>query len=360
MQTLFAHAGVLGTDVRGIRLEPQRRDLRQTNGWSHGLRIQERAGVAVAIWRASSVNDVPDRRRVGRRSGQDCKRHKGLRIARQCGFTNSYRVPCCLNTKSSRQRTSERFHATGKSDRKSPYRDTPIRTGGVHTLALIAGLPTGRKLKCVQIGANDGKINDPLFRISRQFADRTRLLLIEPQAQIIPYLRKNYDFHPDVRIQQVAIGDPGTLTLYGVRQEIWPDLDVAYAKNWPPYRAPSGIVSGDRAHVERWLTKHLPDPARIEDAVARFDVESVTLASLVDGWSEDGSTDLLQVDVEGLDDRVLMECDLERLRPKLIMFEAFHLPRPRKKVLFDYLERNGFVLARRGLNVLALQVEKGG
>lgn len=225
--------------------------------------------------------------------------------------------------------------------------------------SLIAGLPPGETLRCVEIGANDGRTNDPLYDVTRRFPDRTRLLLIEPQAQLIPYLRDNLAFHPDARIENVAVGAPGTLTLYGVKQEVWPRLDVPYARSWPTYRAPTGVVSGDRAHVMRWLEGVLPKPLRPEDAILRFEVPCVSLDALVEGWSADGRIDVLQIDTEGFDDQILLDCDLARLGPKVIFFEISHISRARQEAVMRFLEAHGYLLTQEGADMVAIGAGRG-
>lgn len=51
-------------------------------------------------------------------------------------------------------------------------------------------------------------------------------------------------------------------------------------------------------------------------------VRSSTLTAVLDGAQPSGAIDLLKVDVEGLEDRVLAGNDWQRLRPKLVIVEA--------------------------------------
>ena len=54
----------------------------------------------------------------------------------------------------------------------------------------------------VQVGANDGKTNDPIF--TKEFSDK--LILIEPQVQLHERLRENYsDFKGQIEIHGVVI-----------------------------------------------------------------------------------------------------------------------------------------------------------
>jgi phospholipid N-methyltransferase len=50
-------------------------------------------------------------------------------------------------------------------------------------------------INIVQIGANDGQINDPIYDFVMKNKDVTNIALIEPQASIIEYLEKNYEQH---------------------------------------------------------------------------------------------------------------------------------------------------------------------
>ena len=64
------------------------------------------------------------------------------------------------------------------------------------TVALTTLLSVHDEIGVVQIGANDGRINDPIFPFLTNHIDRTRALLIEPQSTVLPYLRSNYAKHP--------------------------------------------------------------------------------------------------------------------------------------------------------------------
>src|SRR5690606_33634297 len=98
----------------------------------------------------------------------------------------------------------------------------------------------------VQVGANDGTLNDPLHPMLRKFSARTKILLIEPQPTLIARLSENYKFHPDATIHNGAVGINRQLALYSLSEAAWADLDIPYAKEWPIYRAPPGVTSASR------------------------------------------------------------------------------------------------------------------
>ena len=170
--------------------------------------------------------------------------------------------PCCGDVP---PRTQDR-RAADKKPRRATY---PAHAPRAETLApqigdapgsaspyfftLSAALATHGSLRIAVVGANDGRINDPIFSFANKFKASTELFLIEPQKALLPHLRTNYGFHPRAKFMNQAIGPVGTITLYSVDEAVWPHLRAPYAENWPAYRAPTGVTSGERAHVIRWL-----------------------------------------------------------------------------------------------------------
>src|SRR5690606_3854332 len=123
-----------------------------------------------------------------------------------------------------------------------------------------------------------------------------------PQQQLIPYLQENYHFHPNKHIVNAAVGQEGLMTLYGVKQKYWKELNVPYAteRGWPEYRAPTGVTSASKAHVATWLKKHLPK-VETDDAIEEFAVPSHSLESILQEAGVEGPLDVLQIDTEGFD-----------------------------------------------------------
>lgn len=190
----------------------------------------------------------------------------------------------------------------------------------------------------VIVGANDGKFNDPIYQVLADYRDRTRVLAIEPQRALIPILEHNFAWHPRFAAHCAAVGDGGTMTLYSVAPDYWDDLVVPYAVGWPRHRAPSGIASGDRARVISWIERFLPDPAKHDAALDEQQIVAEALPAIIERAGFAGRTDILQVDVEGFDDVVLLNSDLPKLRPKLIRFEHKHLDAERRARIFRLLK----------------------
>lgn len=213
-------------------------------------------------------------------------------------------------------------------------------------------------LNVVVVGANDGKNNDPLYEYLTTTQRKNTVILIEPQQQLIPYLQENYRFHPHAHIVNAAIGQEGKITLYGVKKEYWGRLDVPYAKerNWPDYRAPTGITSASQAHVIEWLQKHLLE-VDADNAIEAFTVNSQDLKKTLQSVGVDGPIDVLQIDTEGFDDEVIYSSSLRDIKPKIIFFEATHLSEQQKLGLINTLQSAGYRLFDASENSIALLTE---
>jgi len=235
----------------------------------------------------------------------------------------------------------------------------PRQASGVHRanpyyFSLCSAIAKGGFLRIVVVGANDGRINDPIYSFARKFSNSTELFLIEPQESLLPHLRENYAFHPRASFCNLAIGEPGSITLHSVREEIWPRLHVDYAKGWPPYRAPTGVTSGNRDHVRRWLRKHGPKGMDVDSMIATHVVESARLPDVLRNCGVEGEIDVLQIDTEGMDDIVIYNSGIDELKPRLIFFEAEILSRERLDELVRLLKDRGYVLGTYGRDALAV------
>jgi FkbM family methyltransferase len=211
---------------------------------------------------------------------------------------------------------------------------------------MLGAMAVESPLQVVQVGANDGSISDPIYRFMSAHRERTAALLIEPQPELIPYLREAYAEHPAATVHNGAIGSGDSLKLYRIRPELWESFRVSYLKGAPAYRAPSGLTSGNRAHVLAAAGKHLSGTATPEEAVEEIAVPCSRLAALVDALGFSRVIHLLQVDAEGADDQVLYACDVDTLRPSIINFESKHLDAGRYERLAEFLSGQGYTLYR--------------
>ncbi len=160
----------------------------------------------------------------------------------------------------------------------------------------------------VQVGANDGVRNDPVHASIRELG--LPALLIEPQPELFEALRETYADQPQVICENMAIAEePGESTLWR--------LDPSARTE---RLSLNGTASFNRDHVTRFARlANLPD-----SAVQRVRVPADRLAALIEKHSI-ADILLLLIDVEGLDDRVLLDALADGLRPAAIQWEHVHL-----------------------------------
>lgn len=205
----------------------------------------------------------------------------------------------------------------------------------------------------VIVGANDGKYGDPLYEVIRTAPERTRVLLIEPQSELISYLTENYSFHPDYAIHNGAIGPEGVMALYYPDRSVWSYFPDRH--DWPAYRVATGIASTDRTHVLRRLERFLPRTVDATSALVEATVASNTLPVVLERVSFPPTIDLLQIDAEGFDDQVVYSSDIEHTRPKIIFFEMHHLSETKQRTLTAYLRDRGYSIWTHRDNSLAIR-----
>lgn len=192
--------------------------------------------------------------------------------------------------------------------------------------------------KVVQVGANDGCINDPIYEVVMRNKDKTKILLIEPQSNILEHLEKNYALHPEAHIANYAVGPDSLLSLYRIKPSYYGLFTKRYLHDSPNYRVPSGFSSFDKKHVIKHAEGNLPKNTKIDDAIEKLDVPSRDLLTILDTASwEEHKIDILQVDAEGMDDKVIYSCNIEVTQPQLINFERAHLSQQAYKDLCVYL-----------------------
>jgi FkbM family methyltransferase len=166
----------------------------------------------------------------------------------------------------------------------------------------------------VQIGACDGLMADPIHDWIKRY--RWRGILVEPQEVEFEKLKVTYRDDLDrIALEKVAVAETdGTCTLYRMK-------DSAITHNY-----------------QRGLASLLPNDAALFTAeiVPCITFETLTRRHHV------SRIDLLQIDVEGYDFRILKSIDLRQTRPTLIRYEHKNLRPKDKKACKEYLGSHGY------------------
>ena len=224
-------------------------------------------------------------------------------------------------------------------------------TTNLYSVALNVLIEVKHKLNIVVVGANDGRVNDPIYDFAMGMSSKTNMLLIEPNKFLLPHLQKSYSSHPSYQIANCAIGQEGVLTLYAVKANWFDHFQPAYAKGWPQYRAATGITSANKEHVEKALLREGINP---DDAIESLNVPCQQLSPLLAELSWPSAIDVLQIDAEGYDDSVIHAANIQSTRPSLIYFENHNIPEKRMDLLVNYLYSQHYLTYKMGGDSLAI------
>jgi FkbM family methyltransferase len=179
----------------------------------------------------------------------------------------------------------------------------------------------------VQVGANDGIGHDLLKE--EITARRWKGVLVEPVPYVFERLRRNHGQNPRLILDNVAIADAdGSRDLYYL------------ADAEPGAQLPDWYDKLGSFHREV-ITKHAPAIPDFERRLQVAPVRCVTFDTLCRTHSLT-SLDLVQIDTEGHDFEIIKQIDLERLRPRLLVYEHFHLDPATHAECTEHLVRHGY------------------
>ncbi len=165
----------------------------------------------------------------------------------------------------------------------------------------------GHRVHYVQVGANDGVLDDPVYDAGRT-ADWAGLL-IEPSPYYFQKLQALHAENPQLICLNIGISDnPGTMTLHQLSAEAEGKYDV-----WA-----AGCASMDRGRLEEALR----DAGPLDDGdIVSNDVPVERLDHVL-AKQRFSQIDLLVIDVEGHEQAVLDSFDLGQMKPRMIVLES--------------------------------------
>ncbi|MDH5694877.1 MAG: FkbM family methyltransferase [Gammaproteobacteria bacterium] len=184
-----------------------------------------------------------------------------------------------------------------------------------------------QKLTIVQIGANDGTRFDPIHVLLKN-RHRWAALFVEPIPMVYEKLVENYGRSSRFKFECSAVSDvAGSFSFYHLSPEA-----RSVARQWHEYFDLVGSL--DRAHV----VKALADEAEnLDKYILETKVPVITLKMLLDKWGVD-QIDVLVVDAEGYDWKIVTQAIEMGLRPEVILFEHSNLNPEEKSDVFRLLE----------------------
>ena len=166
-------------------------------------------------------------------------------------------------------------------------------------------LAVHRRLTFLQIGANDGVLNDPIYNFNVRNKDVVSGFVLEPLPDIFELLVENYRSCPDIKPVNIAIhATQSEMTLHRVKSK----------HSGKMHKFAKGIASFDEDH---WKKTGLVPNSNVMEKVK---VCCTSFSDFINSNNVD-KLDLLLIDTEGYDYEILMSIDYLAIKPKIIRFE---------------------------------------
>lgn len=158
----------------------------------------------------------------------------------------------------------------------------------------------------IQVGAFDGISHDWLFDFVKK--RNSTGLVIEPLYEYFKKLKENYSFNRKIIPVNLAIHpDLTEVVLYRV--------DINYLNQLPDWA--EGISSIDPTHHQKI---NIPS-----EMITSIKVPASPLMMVVDKYYKEARTNLIQIDTEGFDYKILQSIDFNKVSPDIIKMEYINL-----------------------------------
>lgn len=194
-------------------------------------------------------------------------------------------------------------------------------------------------VRFIEIGANDGDSFDPLAPFVA--GSGWHGLMVEPVPHVFARLERNHGDNPRLQLVNAAVAAAdGSRTIHHLRAR-------ATHPALPPWA--DAIASFDRDHVLREL-EAVPDP---EPLLTSTVVDCLSFETLCERHGVE-TIDLLLIDAEGADLEILETIDLDRRRPRVLVYEHHHLGERERAGCERRLSEAGYTLVAEALDTWAL------
>lgn len=212
-------------------------------------------------------------------------------------------------------------------------------------------LGKNKKNKCLQVGANDGKINDPIHRLILKY--NWRVVFIEPQKFVFDILQnETYLNHTNKLFYNKAVSNHnGYQTMYSIGFS-----NSRWAHGLSSFLKSSIINAYNSGYVAKCANDHneiIPEDKKLW--IKETQTQCITFSTLLDEIEDfiDYELDILLIDVEGFDYEILKMYPFDRLKPKLVIFEFHHLNKSDFDLACELLKNKNYSIELVGNDMLA-------
>jgi FkbM family methyltransferase len=207
-----------------------------------------------------------------------------------------------------------------------------------------------KQVTFLQVGANDGFINDPLHIFIKR--DNWKGVLLEPQPAVFnEFLVRLHRERPGIKAINAALDQKdGTRPLYklSISMERWATGLSSFNRE----SLVKKLYDGSMMKNMRRQGITLPED---KDACIIFDeVATISPETLLKNFEKE-TPGLLAIDAEGFDYEILKMLDLSRISPEVIIYEESVFDEKTAAECRDYLKNHGYSCQSIKRDVLAVK-----
>ncbi|MDY7393691.1 FkbM family methyltransferase [Aureibaculum sp. 2210JD6-5] len=210
-------------------------------------------------------------------------------------------------------------------------------------------LSKGDSFFVIQIGANDGINNDPIHKFIKR--DSWKGVLLEPQSYVHKqYLSQVYKKNKGIHTLNAAISsENGSQKLYKIGF-----CDMRWATGLASFQRESLEKAFSSGQVEGNCRKYNVEIPTADEQIVTEDIMTISPETLIEKYKI-SKIDLLQIDTEGYDYEVIKIFNIEKFKPKVVIFENKHLSEKDLKECCEHFIKNSYAVKNFGRDTIAMQ-----
>lgn len=186
-----------------------------------------------------------------------------------------------------------------------------------------------RHFMFLNVGAFDGLANDPISRFAR--SHDCHGIFLEPQRGVFKRLYANLMDFPNFSFLNAAVD-----RVSGFREIYYVPAGIKDLPDWTEQLA--------SFHIEH-LLRHEEKAPDLSRHIQKQAIQTISFEDLLDKFGLE-SIDVLQIDAEGMDAKLLVWFPFERIKPSVLHYETAHMSADEHQAVRARLEHFGYIVRR--------------